>query len=157
MATNGSITASASVSVVSTDPVDGGGSGSGVLVMELAAKEGTATEKYFRVHSFTSQYELKPSIGSVTRAGTGTKKCIEYVTFNGTRDAGLRYPNPDSSTVKLSVVGNLFTASDATASVKYDQVRRSVVATAACYGVVKVTYDSPYDLWKATFGRTTGF
>lgn len=140
--------ASTTVNVVS------GASGAGeapLLVMERAAKEGTATEKYFRVHTLES-YTLRPSTGSVNRAGDGTKNCIEYLSFSNSQVQGLRYPN--ASGVAISVIGNILALDGSGVSAVYDPVRRAVVLSNPGYGIVKVTYQSRYDLWRATFDRS---
>lgn len=144
--------ASTTVNVVSGD-AGGGGSSVPLLVMERAAKEGTPTEKYFRVHTLEA-YTLRPSTGSVNKAGDGIKNCIEYLSFSNSQVSGLRYPNAVG--VALDVIGNILALDGSSLAAFYDPVRRAVVLPKPGYGIVKVTYQSHYDMWRATFGRASG-
>lgn len=122
------------------------------ILMEEASKPGSTAFKYFRVHTAVpiDQYLLLTSSGTVARYLPGQKKVAkQYITFSDSAESALKYPAP--SNVKFEVIGNLVTKSGEAPTLSVDTVNGVIRATEKCHGVVKVIFDAPYDMWKATF------
>lgn len=113
---------------------------------------------YFRVHPSAEELRFETTSGSVNESNSKLQKHVyEVAIFSGTnRWVELRYPKAKG--VKFMIYGKLVPAGppySAVITLSYDSSRNILKANAPCYGMVKVEYYAPYDLWLAVFGYSS--
>jgi len=110
--------------------------------------------QYFRVHPAADELRFTTSSGTVSASvPTLQKRVFEIITFSGGDPwVLLKYPKP--SGVRFELLGSLLAATppySAVITITYDSLRNIIRASAPCFGMVKVEYRAPYDLWLAHF------
>lgn len=113
---------------------------------------------YFRVHPSALDLRFEITSGSINENASKLRKHVyEVVSFNGSQPwVSLRYPKP--ANVKFMIYGKLVSSIPPYTNVitlSYDSARNILKASSPCYGMVKVEYYAPYDLWLATFGYSS--
>lgn len=122
------------------------------FVFEQSSRTANPGEAYVRLHPGSTGIAVSSTSGSFTKSQTGLYKRVEsYETFSDVFEVVLRYPEPKN--VVMELVGRFLTSegTPATPTFTYDAARRTIRSTVKGYGVIKVRYDAPYDLWKAKF------
>jgi len=127
------------------------------FVLEQSSRQADPGHAYVRVHPGSAGITFSNTSGTFTRSQAGLNKRVEsYETFNDSYEVTLRYPNPRNVVVEL--LGRFVNSDGAvvTPTLTFDAARRTINSSIRGYGVIKVRYDAPYDIYLATFIQAGG-
>lgn len=122
------------------------------IVMEGSNKEPeNVDEKFFRVYG-GGGYTLAPSSGTIVKSDVGLRRfASEFLFFQGSRFAALKYPDADVYTLRILGTAANTQGDDVTPDLNFDASKNAVASDIGFYGVVLCEYTTLYDLWRAKF------
>lgn len=122
--------------------------------LERSSKDsGESNVSYVRAHGVDG-HTINSTSGVISAENKNLRKFVsEFVYFNGTNSADLAYPG--AIEVKIKPYGKFYTPEGSVvnnAGIQMNAAKNALKAKEPVYGMCLVTYKTPYDLYRATFG-----